>query len=599
MLHLVFERAHGNEHRQTSTFNRSNGTVGATADVWFKSDATYSVAQHWLTVPSDVSKLPDLTGMGTVYDLHQAIVRDTTGALKKLVESFVAESEPVSRTAVLEQIIFRWTGADMVDPYSRGPSIDARRLAALEKFVATPFAQAAPGDEASALLMQSYDGVFERLYADLAQQTNVNLFYRLIDHWWDAGSSSLKGAMPAVQTELQAQLTADPTVGKRNLSEFARSVKGFLAETTLGYSEFRDHFVALSPEYARVMDENLMVGNEHAERVYGYSTPDKILARGGNDTVHANAGDDIIDGGKGYDALYGGDGTDTYVFNSGWGRDAVYQDDAAADALDVVQFGPGILAADIAVYRPTNIANQSPYPDAPFDYYGTDIVLVHEKTGEWVRIAGALREEAGPNGTWIVPDRVNVDEVRFADGTVWTHAQVMQKAFAGHAWGENIDGLYGDDVLDGLGGDDRIRGRSGDDTIAGGIGNDDLTGEQGNDILEGGSGNDVLNGGPGSDIYRLNAGFGYDTIYQDDADPLRNDVIEFGAGILAAGVVVRQVAQSHVELSINGTGDRLRLDNFLSPYTTDADAARFRFNQVKFADGTTWDSATIKMVRLQ
>ncbi|MBZ0255237.1 calcium-binding protein, partial [bacterium] len=51
--------AQGNQHLQVGSFTRTDGTT-ATAT------------------------LPDLQGYGNVYDLHQAIVRDASGALKAL-----------------------------------------------------------------------------------------------------------------------------------------------------------------------------------------------------------------------------------------------------------------------------------------------------------------------------------------------------------------------------------------------------------------------------------------------------------------------------------------------------------------------------------
>lgn len=256
-------------------------------------------------------------------------------------------------------------------------------------------------------------------------------------------------------------------------------------------------------------------GSAENDTIHGYSdTGDVISALGGNDIVYGYAGNDTIDGGMGYDYIRGGDGSDVFLFNPGGGRDTIEQDDSSAGRFDSLQFGAGILASDVSVYRPANISNPAPYQEAPSpDYLGRDIVLVHEKTGEWVRLAYALVEEIGPGGTYIVPPRVDMNEVRFADGTVWTTAQLKQKAMLGHDWSESLRGLDGDDVLDGLAGDDVMIGRLGNDTLRGGAGNDNIDGEEGNDILEGGYGNDVLKGQTGNDIFRFSPGFGFDTIY--------------------------------------------------------------------------------------
>jgi Peptidase M10 serralysin C terminal/RTX calcium-binding nonapeptide repeat (4 copies)/FG-GAP-like repeat/FG-GAP repeat len=60
-------------------------------------------------------------------------------------------------------------------------------------------------------------------------------------------------------------------------------------------------------------------------------------------------------------------------------------------------------------------------------------------------------------------------------------------------------GLSFDDIIYGEDGNDQLIGGQGDDTLDGGNGNDTLDGGTGNDILSGGSGNDTLIGGLGSD----------------------------------------------------------------------------------------------------
>ncbi len=88
-----------------------------------------------LPVPDDIAALPDLTGSGTVYDLQQAMVRDSSGGLEALVKQFAVENDPHVRTDLLNQILFQWTGSENIDPNSRGGSIDARKLGVLEAFM--------------------------------------------------------------------------------------------------------------------------------------------------------------------------------------------------------------------------------------------------------------------------------------------------------------------------------------------------------------------------------------------------------------------------------------------------------------------------------
>lgn len=46
----------------------------------------------------------------------------------------LSETNPGDRSALLDQILFKWTGVDAVDPTSRGSFFDARKLVVMEKF---------------------------------------------------------------------------------------------------------------------------------------------------------------------------------------------------------------------------------------------------------------------------------------------------------------------------------------------------------------------------------------------------------------------------------------------------------------------------------
>lgn len=81
---------------------------------------------------------------------------------------------------------------------------------------------------------------------------------------------------------------------------------------------------------------------------------------------------------------------------------------------------------------------------------------------------------------------------------------------------DTIHGGEGNDALGGRGGDDTINGDLGDDTLWGGAGNDILNGGEGNDRLIGDNGDDVLSGGLGNDL--LYGGVGDDQLFGGDGD---------------------------------------------------------------------------------
>ena len=119
----TFVDANGNAHKEIGSFTWNNGTTNSAEDVWFQTDKMNTIANEWLDVPEDIAALPDLQGYGNVYDLQQAMVRDTSGELKNLVEQFMNETDSDARHALITQILYKWAGVENVDPLSRAARI--------------------------------------------------------------------------------------------------------------------------------------------------------------------------------------------------------------------------------------------------------------------------------------------------------------------------------------------------------------------------------------------------------------------------------------------------------------------------------------------
>ncbi|MFA6413553.1 MAG: calcium-binding protein, partial [Syntrophales bacterium] len=377
--------ANGNEHKQIGAFTNIDGTTGATADVWFKTDKMYTIANEWLDVPADIVALPDLQGYGNVYDLHQAMARDTSGGLKTLVESFSAETDPAVRTQLMDQIIFKWAGCDGVDPASRAVAgiswIDARQLVALETilgdgFVHVPDNTPNPYIWAADVLMDAYSMLSSLMYGQLMAQTHLKSYYDLISYAWDETTQTVKGDLTAVAQAIQTQINNDASAGEQILSEFVRSLRGIQAEGAMNFEDFRDIFASQSDELAQIVDtagRRAMFGGSGDDTlnanwansgynakssldnaIYGYGGNDSLIggdgddllmggsgndtltdSSAGNDKLYGEAGNDVLSGGDGDDRLYGGDGNDN--LNGGYGND-VLDGGAGSDTLDG---GPG------------------------------------------------------------------------------------------------------------------------------------------------------------------------------------------------------------------------------------------------------------------
>ncbi|WP_269153514.1 calcium-binding protein [Ralstonia solanacearum] len=341
-------------------------------------------------------------------------------------------------------------------------------------------------------------------------------------------------------------------------------------------------------------------GGADNDYLYGENGDDNLLGGAGNDTLYGGSGNDTLEGGAGNDYLSGEGGSDTYVFNPGWGQDTINNYDTTSGRADVIAFGEGIAATDV-------IATRS----------GEDLILSLRNGSDRITVQYYFSSDTtGP---------YRIDQVRFADGTSWDVAAVKALVQVPTSGADNLYGYASDDVLNGLDGNDTLRGyggndtlrgdagadtlyggdgndtvdggadndylygENGDDSLLGGSGNDTLYGGSGNDTLEGGAGNDYLSGEGGSDTYVFNSGWGQDTINNYDTTSGRSDVIAFGTGIAATDVIATRSGEDLI-LSLRNGSDRVTVQYYFSSDAT----GPYRIDQVRFADGTTWDVAAVK-----
>ncbi|HHW4681487.1 MAG TPA: calcium-binding protein, partial [Xylella taiwanensis] len=214
--------------------------------------------------------------------------------------------------------------------------------------------------------------------------------------------------------------------------------------------------------------------------------------------------------GAGDDTLYGSDASDTYLFNLGDGHDTLVDQ----GGTDTIVFGTGIAASDIRGWL-----------------QGQDVVLDLGNSHDSIRFKNRVNSDGGRDA------RTDIEQITFADGTVWTGKTLNDMALTtqGTSGHDTLNGWEGRDTMLGGDGDDTLYGRGGDDVLLGGNGNDLLDGGAGNNRLDGGAGNDVLKvsaydssdnvliGGTGddtlygsifADTYLFNKGDGHDTIVE-------------------------------------------------------------------------------------
>ncbi|QBE62180.1 beta strand repeat-containing protein [Pseudoduganella lutea] len=346
--------------------------------------------------------------------------------------------------------------------------------------------------------------------------------------------------------------------------------------------------------------DDSLAGGAHDDRLDGGNGNDTLQGGADRDTLYGHAGNDQLDGGASDDYLDGGAGNDTYLFGVGSGKDTISAYDGTAGKVDAIVLGAGITAANVTATRD-----------------GSTLVLKIVGTGDELRIASYFNGD-GAGG-------YQVEQVKFADGTIWDVGTVKTKVQAataendvrhGYAAADVLSGLGGADTLYGAAGNDRLDGgtdadylygEDGDDTLSGGahddrldggIGTDNLNGGAdrdslygyaGNDVLDGGTGDDALDGGTGNDTYLFGLGAGKDTISAYDATAGKVDVIQLGAGIVATNVTLLRDGTALV-VKINGTADELRVASYFSG----DGAGGYQVEFIRFADNTLWSVADVK-----
>jgi Ca2+-binding RTX toxin-like protein len=253
---------------------------------------------------------------------------------------------------------------------------------------------------------------------------------------------------------------------------------------------------------------------------------------------------DIFYMGAGDDTAKGGIGPDTYVFGKNFGHDVIDDVEQGANDCDQIRFAH-LTQDDVTAYRD-----------------GRDLKLVVNATGETVLVKDEFYE--------ILPSLLGnntlpihgVEEVIFADGTVWDRMTIALKV---------------------------SHPEDGDQTL---IGTDQV------DVLDGGKGNDTLIGGNNSDVYVFGKGYGQDVIDDQAGDHniliLSNDVLMFKDGITRDDVTFSRGADlDDLIITINGTDDQVRINNEFSVTYAGSFGAQWmqRIEYFSFANGeqVSWE----------
>jgi Ca2+-binding RTX toxin-like protein len=226
--------------------------------------------------------------------------------------------------------------------------------------------------------------------------------------------------------------------------------------------------------------DDLLVGDDRANSLYGYGGHDVLKGGGGADRLKGDGGNDTLEGGAGADTLEGGAGADTLYGDSG---------------IDTMRGGAG----DDVYYVDSG--------DSATEYAGEGYDVVY---------SSALG--------YTLTDHVEVLSLT-GSGAVYGTGNAQANTIYGNAGDNVLEGGGGADQLNGLGGNDNFVFRPGDangDVIHEFVGNGAGVGDFMYFIGYGAA-------AQGASFVQLSA-----TTWQiNSADGLTHDVITFGAGSAA------------------------------------------------------------------
>jgi len=543
----------GNVQTAAGTFTRSNGTTsatgetnGAAANLDLLVNTFYRTYTTQITLTDQSKSLPTLRGSGRVRDLNEAI--SLSPDLGNWVKTYTQQTTRQGQIDKLDGFIEKW--ANTADLKSLKAQADAltgsgvkmtynlaglaagtpafadfvRKLGVVERFMG--FTYGGPNGQARFTPLNATSGnltvslaaeqiasislAYERFKTDIYE--SLLLDTRLEPIYSQADFNLVNGAWVSdwsgVELTFKTRIKANPNDGIIDLLEFI-SALGHKTASDMGWDAtaylvtqlnsspdlgaFTEELSSWSVRFAGGTENSLTgtsrpdlsVDTNMANNLFGRDGNDLLAAKGGDDSIFGENGADTLDGGAGNDWLDGGRGNNAYLFGKGDGQDivdAVY--DTTAGKLSTLQFKSGVLPSEVVAKR----VYDSGYESLELSIAGTTDKIT-------VRYYFSGNDPANAYNP--------VQQVKFADGTVWNTATILSKVFAGTAAADSITGTNAADVINGQAGADTIYGRDGNDTINGGADADALYGENGADTLDGGAGKDTLTGGSGLDVFKF------------------------------------------------------------------------------------------------
>jgi Ca2+-binding RTX toxin-like protein len=538
---LLGANADGNSVHSQSTFT-INGQTKASQAVFFgtaRNEAIFEPPAGYQR-NTETFDLPDLSGGGATPPLSYSMTSNAAllTAVKNLVNSSSTATISNMRTAI-EEIVFKWTGAENAVAGSRGQFIDARHLGVLEAMGGRNYPVTSVNPTEAMRLESSYqnllDGIAARFiaqsYNSFIQLNGSNSpaaqnhgFKYLKDVFVDPTFNSVvvdRAAFVKSILDDAASLAVDAIqllrTGATNLalSNSLSILQQFVGRDTKANEAFADKVYSFLPGLnaqqlsAASVLANLIGGGSFGDFVYGTTNADTLTAnpalRGlvgaeGNDSLTGNSNANLLIGGIGSDTLTGSGGNDTYIYNNGDGADTIFETGLLEGTADKLQF-TGHSFAELRVTR--SLTNN-------------DLVLTFTNNTDQITIK---------DGALVEYDK-GVDVFGFTGGISKTIAELRTIAIT-QKQTTAADTLKGFDYW--------------------------------NDTFTGGTGADTITGLSGNDTYIYNNGDGADTILETGLLEGTADKLQFTGHSFAELRVTRSLTNNDLVLTFTNNTDQVTI----------------------------------------
>jgi len=271
--------ANGNSFKQISTATMQDGTVVDVVDIWFSRNLHDSIAVDRVKVSDDIKNLPQIRGFGTAHSLHQAMMQDSSGQLKALVEQFGSEENEAVRRGLVPQIIYRWTGAN-------------NNIAAMDALTGTRYT-GGTGPDAMAILNAAFDKLAVYIYEILMSQSHyLHLYNRML---WNNDSELYD--LSRLSREIVQTINTDQEKGEKLFIGFIMNIQALRMFNSVDHASFKKSFADENHRtvlIADILSKNIICGTTGNDILIGTNTDSAFIAGNGNNIIRSGYGDDTF-----------------------------------------------------------------------------------------------------------------------------------------------------------------------------------------------------------------------------------------------------------------------------------------------------------------